>query len=131
MATGVVAGLGVARAEQWGILSGTIGVATVVSAVMMLGRRVDAGPAGLRYRTVLRWHRLGWDEIVRLDEVRVDSADRRMHSTNLRVAVELRGGAVVWLPVPYVGAAEWRSFEQQVAQLRALRRRYSGGTSAQ
>lgn len=131
IAAGVAAALGVAQAEQWGILSGTIGVATVMGALTMLGRRVEAGPAGLRFRTVLRWHRFQWDEIVSFEEARVEGSDPRLHNTNLRVAVHLRGGAVVWLPVPYVDAAEVRSFEEQVAQLRALRRRYSRDTSAQ
>ncbi|MFE2580325.1 hypothetical protein [Streptomyces sp. NPDC059378] len=131
IAAGVAAGLGVAQAEKWGILSGVIGVATVAVALTMLGRRVEAGPAGLRFRTVLRWHRLEWDEIVSFEDVRVAASDPRLHSTNLRVVVELRGGAVVWLPVPYVDAADVRSFEEQIAQLRALRRRYSRDISAQ
>ena len=128
--TGAVAGLGVAHADQWAVLSGTLGVAAVASAVAMLGRRVEAGPAGLRFRTVLRWHRLEWDDIVRFEDVRIAAADHRFHHTNLRVAAELRDGTVVWLPVPYVGAEEVRSVEQQVAQLRALHRRYSRSSSA-
>lgn len=61
----------------------------------------------------------------------MDGSDSRSRSTDLRVAAKLRGGAVVFLPVPYVGAAEERSFEEQVAQLRALRSRYSRGVAAQ
>ncbi|MFD8609497.1 hypothetical protein [Streptomyces sp. NPDC059631] len=106
-------------------------MATVVGALTMLGRRVEAGPTGLRFRTLLRWHRLEWDAIVSFEDVRVEAGDPRLHSTNLRVAARLRGGAVAWLPVPHVGAAEVRSFEEQVAQLRALRRRYSRDTSVQ
>ncbi|WP_409469950.1 hypothetical protein [Streptomyces sp. HC307] len=131
IATGAWAGLGVAQADKWGILSGTIGVLTVVSALAVPGRRVEAGPAGLRFRTVPRWHRLEWDEIVRFEDVRVDNSDPRVRGTNLRVAAKLRGGAVVFLPMPYVGAADVRTFEEQVAQLRALRRRHSRDTSAQ
>ncbi|GAA2490588.1 hypothetical protein [Streptomyces longisporus] len=37
----------------------------------------------------------------------------------------MRDGSVVWLPVPYVGAEQVRSVEEQVVQLHALRRRYS------
>ncbi|NUR04413.1 MAG: hypothetical protein HOY79_50295 [Streptomyces sp.] len=125
IAAGVVAGLGVAYADQWGVLSGTLGVASVLSAFAVLGRRVEAGPAGLRFRTVLRWHRLEWEQIARFEDVRVAAADHRFHHTSLRVAARLRDGAVVWLPVPYVGAEEVRSVEEQVARLRALRRRYS------
>ncbi|PWI04883.1 hypothetical protein DIZ27_42650 [Streptomyces sp. NWU339] len=131
IAAGVAAGLGVAQADTWGILSGAIAVATVTGALTLLGRRVEAGPAGLRFRTVLRWHRLEWDEIVHFEEVRVDSSDPRNRSTHLRVAAKLRGGAVVFLPVPYLDTAEAPPFEEQVAQLRALRRRYSRGTPAQ
>jgi hypothetical protein len=130
IATAAAAGLGVAQADKWWILSGAIAVATVTGAITLLGRRVEAGPAGLRFRTMLRWHRLEWDEIVHFEEVRVDGSDPCIRSSNLRVAVKLRGGAVAWLPVPYLGAAEAPSFEDQVAQLRALCRRYSRGTSA-
>ncbi|MEV5173714.1 hypothetical protein AB0L10_22100 [Streptomyces flaveolus] len=41
------------------------------------------------------------------------------------------GQADKWpLPVPYVGAAEVRNFEEHVAEPRALRRRYSRDTTA-
>ncbi|MFF3512476.1 hypothetical protein [Streptomyces sp. NPDC002573] len=131
IATGATAGLGVAQADKWGILSGTIAVATVMCAVGLLGRRVEAGPAGLRYGTVLRWHRLEWHEIARFENVRVAALDHRVRSTALRVAVKLREGSAVRLPVPYMGAEEMQSFEEQVARLRALRRRCSRDTSAQ
>ncbi|MET8563811.1 hypothetical protein ABZV75_25790 [Streptomyces flaveolus] len=58
------------------------------------------------------------------------SSDPRLRSTSLRVAARPRGGAVVFRPVPYLGAAEVRTFEEQVPEPRALRRRYSRDTTA-
>ncbi|WP_457463882.1 hypothetical protein [Streptomyces sp. TE5632] len=100
-------------------------------ALGVLRRRVEAGPDGLRIRAMLRWRRLEWDEVLRLENLPIAADPRARSGPRQRVAAMLRDGAVAWLPVPYVGAAEVRSFEEQAAQLRALRRRYSRGTSAQ
>ncbi|WP_445524914.1 PH domain-containing protein [Streptomyces cyslabdanicus] len=94
----------------------------------MLRRRVEAGPDGLRFRTVLRWRRLKWDEIVRLEDLRVAAADPRLRHQNLRVAATLHDGSTIWLPVPWVGAADIRDFEKQLSQLRALHHRYARST---
>ncbi|MFF3469338.1 hypothetical protein [Streptomyces sp. NPDC002619] len=129
---GGAAGLGVPQSDKWGILSATVGVMTVAYALGVLRRRVEAGPDGLRFRTVLRWRRLAWDEILRFEDLRVLPGDPRLHTRpNLRVVTKLRSGAIVWLPVPYFGADGTQLFEAQLAQLRALRRRYSRSTPAQ
>ena len=128
IATGVAAGLGAPDAETWGVLSGIVAVGTVGCALGALRRRVEAGPDGLRIRAVLRWRRLEWGEIVRLEDLRIAADPRARSGPRLRVAATLRDGSVVWLPVPFVGAADVASFEEQVAQLRAAQRRYARGT---
>ncbi|MEU3190894.1 hypothetical protein ABZ686_09685 [Streptomyces sp. NPDC006992] len=90
LAAGVAAKLGAAQAEEWGITSAVVGAATAPGALTVLGRRVQSGPAGLRFRTVLRWRRPEWDEIVGSEDLGVDSSDPRLRSTNLRVAARLR-----------------------------------------
>ncbi|MFE9391954.1 PH domain-containing protein [Streptomyces sp. NPDC006784] len=129
LVAGVAAGLGVTRAEEWGIISGVVGAGTVLGAFAVLGRRVQAGPAGLRFRTLLRWRRLDWKEIAGFEDLRVDSSDPRLRSTNLRVAARLRDGALVVLPVPYLAAEEAGTFHEETARLRALRRGYADDTS--
>jgi hypothetical protein len=128
VAAGVAAGIGVPDAAKWGVLSGTVGVGAVACALGMLRRRVEAGPDGLRFRAVLRWRRLKWDEIVRLEGLRVAAVDSRVRSPNLRVAATLRDGSTVWLPVPWAGAADMGNFEKQLSQLRALHHRYAHST---
>jgi hypothetical protein len=125
VAAGVAARLGAPHTRDWGVLSGVVGTGAVSCALGMLRRRVEAGPDGLRYRTVLRWRRLEWDEIVRFEDLRVASADPRLSTPNLRVAATLRDGSTVSLPVPWVGAADMGDFEKQLSQLRALHRRYA------
>lgn len=126
LAAGIAAGLGVPNAQDWGILSAGVGVAAVGGAIGTLRRRVEAGPDGLRIRTVLRWRRLKWDEIVRFEDLRVASADPRSpNGPSLRVAAALRDGSVVWLPVPWLGTADTGDFEKQLSQLRALHHRYA------
>ncbi|MGW4391782.1 PH domain-containing protein [Streptomyces sp. NPDC004685] len=88
-------------------------------------RRVEAGPDGLRYRTVLRWHRLEWDEIVRLQEIQVMPNDRRQKTPNVRVEATLRSGEAVRLPVPWFGAVDAITFEGELRKLRAVRRHYT------
>ncbi|GAB1333223.1 hypothetical protein ACE1SV_75620 [Streptomyces sennicomposti] len=124
VAAGVAAGLGVPDAQKWGVFSGTVGVGAVGFALGMLRRRVEAGPDGLRLRAVLRWRQLKWDEIVRLEDLRVAAADPRVRQSNLRVAATLHDGSTVPLPVPWAGATDVVDFEKQVSQLRALHRRY-------
>jgi hypothetical protein len=127
VAAGVAARLGAPDAQDWGILSACVGSAAALG-VGLLRRRVEAGPDGLCFRTVLRWRRLEWDEIVRFEDLRVDSADSRISTPNLRVAATLRDGSTVSLPVPWVGAADVGDFEKQLSQLRALHRRYRRST---
>ncbi|MFE4425284.1 hypothetical protein, partial [Streptomyces sp. NPDC056817] len=128
VAAGVAAALGVPNAEQWGVISGVVGVAAVGCALGMLRRRVEAGPDGLRIRAVLRWRRLKWDEIVHLEGLRIAADPRARSGERLRVAATLRDGSVVWLPVPFVGAADTAGFERELAQLRAVQRRYARST---
>ncbi|GGJ50295.1 hypothetical protein [Streptomyces brasiliensis] len=128
VAAGVAARLGVPDAQDWGILSAGVGVGAVSCALGMLRRRVEAGPDGLRFRTVLRWRRLEWDEIDRFEDLRVAAADPRVRRPELRVAATLRDGSMVSLPVPWVGAADAGDFEKQLSQLRALHRRYRRST---
>ncbi|MEU3343681.1 hypothetical protein ABZ723_01505 [Streptomyces sp. NPDC006700] len=128
VAAGVAAGFGGPDAEKWGILSGTVGVGAVGCALGMLRRRVEAGPDGLRFRAMLRWRRLKWDEIVHLEGLRIAADPRARSGERLRVAATLRDGSVVWLPVPFVGAADTRGFEKDLALLREVRRRHTGGT---
>ncbi|WP_177198721.1 PH domain-containing protein [Streptomyces colonosanans] len=128
VAAGGAARLGAPGAQDWGIISAIVGVGAVGCALGLLRRRVEAGPDGLRFRTVLRWRRLEWDEIVRLEDLRVAAADPRVRRSNLRVAATLRDGSMVSLPVPWVGAADVGDFEKQVSQLRALHRRYARST---
>ncbi|MBP0457056.1 PH domain-containing protein [Streptomyces montanisoli] len=124
-AAGVAAGLGAPDAQTWGILAAIVGMAAVGSAISMLRRRVEAGPDGLRYRTVVRWRRLAWEDIARFEDLLVDGADPRFRSTELRVAARLRDGSTVSLPVPWMGPAEMGVFAKQLSQLRALHRRYA------
>ncbi|MEF9908585.1 hypothetical protein [Streptomyces sp. P9-A2] len=128
VAAGVAAGLGVPDAEKWGVLSGTVGVGAVGYALGVLRRRVEAGPDGLRIRAMLRWRRLEWDEILRLEDLPIAADPRARSGPRLRVAAMLRDGSVVWLPVPYVGAADAGGFEKQLTQLRAVHRRYARST---
>ncbi|WP_078966820.1 PH domain-containing protein [Streptomyces sp. WM6378] len=128
VAAGVAACLGVPDARDWGILSGVVGASAAGCVLGMLRRRVEAGPDGLRFRTVLRWRRLEWNEIARLEDLRVAAADTRIRTPNLRVAATLRDGSMVSLPVPWAGAADVGDFEKQLSQLRALHRRYSRST---
>ncbi|MFB7600921.1 PH domain-containing protein [Streptomyces sp. NPDC056160] len=130
IAAGVAAGLGVPQSDKWAVLCVVIAVAAVGYALGMLMRRVEAGPDGLRYRTVLRWHRLEWEEILRFEDLRVQPADSRSRGTHLRVSAKLHGDALVWLPLPYAGEADTRTFEAQLAELRALHRRYAHRTPA-
>ncbi|MFE7414822.1 hypothetical protein [Streptomyces laurentii] len=125
---GVAAGLGAPWAQKWAIAAGLVGTAAVSGMIGMFRRRVEAGPDGLRFRAVLGWRRLEWDEIVRFEDLRVDSAGDRLRTSNLRVAAMLRDGSVVSLPLPWVGAESARDFEQQLSQLRALHRRYRHST---
>ncbi|KAK1179795.1 PH domain-containing protein [Streptomyces sp. NBS 14/10] len=128
VAAGIAASLGAPDAEKLGILSGTVGVAAVGFAVGGLRRRVEAGPDGLRIREILRWRRLGWDEIVRLEDLWIAADPRARSGQRLRVAARLRDDSLVWLPVPFVGAVDVAGFERELAQLRALHRRYTRGT---
>jgi hypothetical protein len=128
VATGVAARLGVPDAEKWGVFSASAGVGAVGCVLGMLRRRVEAGPDGLRFRAVLRWRRLKWDEIVRFEDLRVAAVDHRMRRPNLRVAAALRDGSMVSLPVPWGGVADVGDFEKRLSQLRALHRRYARST---
>jgi Bacterial PH domain len=130
VAAGVEAGLGASDATQWGALSGAMGMGAVGCALGVLRRRVEAGPDGLRFRAVLRWRGLKWDEIVRLEDLRVASTDPRIRTPNLRVSARLRDGSTVPLPVPWTGAADMADFEKQLRQLRAVHRRYAGDSRA-
>ncbi|MHB9861023.1 PH domain-containing protein [Streptomyces sp. YIM S03343] len=121
VAAGVAARRGVPDAQDWGIFSGLAGVAVVSTALGMFRRRVEAGPDGLRFRTVLRWRRLRWDEIVCLEDLRVAGAEQ---GPQLRVAARLLDGSMVPLPVPWVGVDDATDFERQLSQLRALHHRY-------
>ncbi|MDT6987324.1 hypothetical protein ACFSUJ_24935 [Streptomyces lusitanus] len=94
----------------------------------MLRRRVEAGRDGLRFRTVLRWRTLEWDDILRLEDLRVAAPDSRIRTPSLRVAAALRDGSVVSLPVPWTGAADADDFERQLSQLRTLHVRYGRGS---
>ncbi|MFI7244672.1 hypothetical protein [Streptomyces qinglanensis] len=91
---------------------------------------MQAGPAGLRFRTLLRWRRLEWTEIAGFEDLQVDSNDPRLRSINLRVAARLRDGTLVVLPVPYLAAEESRTFHEEAARLPALRRGYADDASA-
>lgn len=124
-AAGVAAGLGVPDAQTWGILAAIVGMGAATGALWLLRRRVEAGPDGLRYRAVLRWRRLAWQDIARFEDLRVNGADPRFRSTELRVAARLCDGSTVSLPVPWMGPAEMGVFEKQLSQLRALHRRYA------
>ena len=124
-AAGVAAGLGAPGAQTWGILAAIVGMGAATGALWLLRRRVEAGPDGLRFRTVLRWRQLAWQDIARFEDLRVEGADPRRRSTELRVAARLRDGSTVSLPVPWMGPAEMSVFEKQLSQLRALHRRYA------
>ncbi|MEU3078197.1 hypothetical protein [Streptomyces laurentii] len=121
---GVVAGVGVPGAQKWGIAAGLVGIGAVSGAVAMFRRRVEAGPDGPRFRAVLGWRRLAWDEIVRFEDLRVASSDSRIKEPNLRVAVALRDGTSVALPVPWAGSDGVRGFEQDLSRPRAVHARY-------
>ncbi|MFF2519521.1 PH domain-containing protein [Streptomyces sp. NPDC058086] len=125
---GVAAGLGVPGRDQWVGCSSVLAAGTLITAFGFLGRRLEAGQDGLRYRTVLRWHRLEWDEIDRFEDVRVQAGDRRLSTHNLRVVAKLRSGEAVWLPVPYAGSVDAFSFEDQLRDLRAAHLHYRPGT---
>ena len=127
-AAGVAAFLGVPDARKWGSVSAIVGVLVVSCALGMLRRRVEAGPDGLRFRAVLRWRRLDWDEIVRLEDLRTAALDSRSRQSELRVAATLRDGSTVALPVPWAGAGDVAEFEKQVSRLRALHHRYARDT---
>ncbi|WP_329119820.1 PH domain-containing protein [Streptomyces sp. NBC_01465] len=122
---GAAAGLGAPDGSQWSAYAVVIGGTAVGSAFGFLLRRVEAGPDGLRYRTVLRWHRLEWDEIVRLESIQVMPRDKRRKVPNLRVDVRLRNGEEVRLPLPWAGQADPYAFEDQMRRLHAVRRRYT------
>ncbi|MGW1759634.1 PH domain-containing protein [Streptomyces mirabilis] len=125
---GVAAGLGVPGHDQWVGCSSVLAAGTLITAFGFLGRRLEAGQDGLRYRTVLRWHRLEWDEIDRFEDLRVQPGDRRLSTHNLRVVAKLRSGEAVWLPVPYAGSVDAFSFEDQLRALRAAHHHYRPGT---
>lgn len=125
IAMGGAAALGGPDANQWAAASACVGAGALFSAFGFLLRRVEAGPDGLRYRTVLRWHRLEWDEIVRLQEIQVMPNDKRQKTPNVRVEVTLRSGEAVRLPVPWFGAVDAITFEGELRKLRAVRRRYT------
>lgn len=128
VAAGVAAARGVPDAKDWGVMSGVVGVGAVGCALGVLRRRVEAGPDGLRIRAVLRWRQLTWEEIVRLEGLRIAADPRARSGERLRAAATLRDGSVVWLPVPFVGAADMAGFENEMAQLRAVQRRYAPRT---
>ena len=125
VAAGVAAGLGAPGATKLAVLSAIVGVGALGCALGMLRRRVEAGPDGLRFRAVLRWRRLDWDEIVRLEDLRTAALDSRSRQSELRVAATLRDGSTVALPVPWAGAGDVAEFEKQVSRLRALHHRYT------
>ncbi|MET9171568.1 PH domain-containing protein [Streptomyces misionensis] len=127
VAAAVAASLGVPGAEKLAIFAGVVGVGVLGCGLGMLRRRVEAGPKGLRLRAVLRWRRLDWDEIVRLEGLRVAAVDSRVRSSNLRVVATLRDGSTVPLPVPWVGADDMGEFERQLSRLRAVQHRYARG----
>ncbi|MFC9669689.1 PH domain-containing protein [Streptomyces sp. NPDC056949] len=125
IAMGGAAGLGGSDANQWAAASACVGAGALFVVFGFLLRRVEAGPDGLRYRTVLRWHRLEWDEIVRLQEIQVMPNDKRQKTPNVRVEATLRSGEAVRLPVPWFGAVDAITFEGELRKLRAVRRRYT------
>ncbi|MFB6955845.1 hypothetical protein ACFCYB_02135 [Streptomyces sp. NPDC056309] len=94
----------------------------------MLGRRMEAGPDGPQVRAVPRWRRLERDEIVRSEGLPIAAVPRVRSGERLRVAATLRDGSVVWLPLPFAGAADAVGFEKDLARLRAVQRRYARGT---
>jgi hypothetical protein len=126
--TGAAAILRAPYANQWSALSACCGLGAIWVAFGFFGRRVDAGPDGLRYRTVIRWHRLAWDEILRLETIQVMPNDKRSTTPNLRVEAELRSGEAVRLPVPWAGMGDPFAFEDQMRALRKVRRRYTEAT---
>ncbi|MEV5235535.1 hypothetical protein [Streptomyces pseudogriseolus] len=86
----------------------------------MLRRRVEEGPDGLRFRTGLRWRTLEWNDILRLEDLRVAAPDSRIRTPSPRIAAAMRDGSVIPLPVPWTGAADADDFEKQLSRLRAL-----------
>ncbi|SDF98297.1 hypothetical protein SAMN05216260_1133 [Streptomyces griseoaurantiacus] len=77
----------------------------------------------MRYRVALRWRRLGWDEIVRFEDLWMTSGKPR-----LRADVLLSDGSRVLLPVPLAGVVDAHAFEGQLSQLRALHSRHRHST---
>jgi hypothetical protein len=123
VAAGGAAGWGVAPAGDWAILAVLAGGLAVAGGVGLLRRRLEAGPDGVRFRMVVRWRRLGWDEIVRFEDLRMTSDKSRM-----RAGVVLRDGSRVLLPVPLTSAVDAHVFEKELSQLRALLSRHRRST---
>lgn len=80
VAAGAAAGRGASNARNGGVLSACVGVAAVGCAHGMLRRRVEEGPDGLRFRTALRWRTLEWNDIHRLEDLRVAAPDSRIRT---------------------------------------------------
>jgi hypothetical protein len=123
LAAGVAAGRGVSPAADWAIMAVLAGGLSALSAVGLVRRRLEAGPDGVRFRTVLRWRRLGWDEISRFEDLRMTSDKPR-----LRAGVVLSDGSRVLLPVPLTGAVDAHVFERQLSELRSLHSRHRHST---
>jgi hypothetical protein len=127
--TGVAGGLGaLGQATDWMPLCGGCLMTVYVATTMSLLRRVEAGPAGLRFRTSFRWTRLEWNEIAGFEERRVQPGDRNLSTYHLRTVARLRTGEDVWLPLPYVRDQDAFGFEDDLRALRAVRRRYTAGS---
>ncbi|MBG7697819.1 PH domain-containing protein [Streptomyces sp. MC1] len=98
-----------------------------MSALAVLGRRLDAGPDGLRFRTVLRWRRLEWDEIVGFEDVRQQRSPPPQHQSPCRGQARCRTSAP---PRCAPSRSGWPSRAPCGAATRATPRRGGQGRSA-
>ncbi|MFG2790104.1 hypothetical protein [Streptomyces sp. NPDC048419] len=89
-------------------------------------RGLVADREGLRFRTILRWRRLAWIEVARIERMQVEWADSARRGDRLRAVAVLHDGSRVALPLPYGTTQRRHPYEEEMLELQAACERFAG-----